>query len=669
MLRSVPLVAAPVVLGLCPWLCASASADGLQFVEETATRFPQPNPTEYTSQATIGDIDGDGDLDIIFANGRGYASQGTIETQRVYINNGSGVFTDESASRLGFSGWCRGVELGDIDDDGDLDLIFTQDFNKLPHLFANNGSGFFTDVTAAQLPNITLSSSRAQFGDVDNDGDLDIYITSGGSNRFSCGQYRLYLNDGDGFFTDETVGHLPIGDVCNNMDCIFGDIDGDFDLDVKTASTGNNNSRLYRNDGTGVFTLVAGVPSDSSCYSYDFGDINGDGDLDLLGVNAGASSTELLLENDGTGAFTDISDQISPNPFLDDNDSKFLDYDNDGDLDLVVARLGSGGERLYNNDGNGNFTQVSDVMQVISDSSLDIMVADLTGNGKLDIVTAQGESGNFENRIYINNGPADTIAPDIVRTEQLKDTSDKIGPYVVRAVIYDQMTSDRGFFDHGVTLNYSVEAGPVQEIPMKWSGNSLWRGEIPGQPEGGTITYFVTALDSADNLGAGDDLFFTVDDLTETTVVADSVTVIRGFYLSGALEDTVESDDSYLKYNPGITLAPTEPPVWLIFGGTLPSDLPTSLSVTLEASANTPGLTQTIEMFNWGTGQYEEVDASGASFNVDSTVTVDVSASILNYVEFGTGAVRSRIGWRQTGIILLFPWTVCIDQVAWIVEE
>ena len=510
MLRSVTLVATSVVLGLCPWFCEGALADGIQFVEDTTARFPQPNPTEYTNQATIGDIDGDNDLDIIFANGGNFSAQGPILTQRVYINDGTGVFTDESASRLGFSGWCRGVELGDIDDDGDLDLIFAQDFNKLPHLFTNDGNGFFTDVTATQLPNITLSSSRAQFGDVDNDGDQDIYITSGSSNRFGCGQYRLYLNDGGGFFTDETVGHLPIGNVCNNMDCIFGDIDGDFDLDVKTAGTGTNNSRLYRNDGTGVFTLVTDIPPDSSCYSYDFGDINGDGDLDLLGINAGSGSTELLLENDGMGAFTNISGQISPNLSLDDNDSKFFDYDNDGDLDLIIARLGSGGERIYNNDGNGNFTQVSGLITIFNDSTLDIMVADLTGNGKLDIVTAQGESGSFVNRIYINNGPADTIPPTIVRTEQHKDTADTVGPYVVRTVIYDQMTSDRGFFDHGVTLVYSVDAGSEQQVPMKWSGNSLWRGEIPGLPKGGTIMYYVIALDSADNLGAGDDLFFTV---------------------------------------------------------------------------------------------------------------------------------------------------------------
>jgi hypothetical protein len=101
----------------------------------------------------------------------------------------------------------------------------------------------------------------------------------------------------------------------------------------------------------------------------------------------------------------------------------------------------------------------------------------------------------------------------IVRTEQLKDTGDTVGPYVVRTAIYDQVTSDRGFFDHGVTLNYSVGAGPGKQVPMTWSGNSLWRGEIPGQPEGGTVAYFVTALDSADNLGVGKDLSFTVGPL------------------------------------------------------------------------------------------------------------------------------------------------------------
>lgn len=93
------------------------------FVDETTTRFPSPPPNDYSNQLTIGDLDGDLDLDLIFANGGGFVSPGSPESQRVYINDGTGVFTDESSTRLDFTGLCRGAELGDIDGDQDLDLI------------------------------------------------------------------------------------------------------------------------------------------------------------------------------------------------------------------------------------------------------------------------------------------------------------------------------------------------------------------------------------------------------------------------------------------------------------------------------------------------------------------------------------------------------------------
>ena len=86
-----------------------------------------------------------------------------------------------------------------------------------------------------------------------------------------------------------------------------------------------------------------------------------------------------------------MSGQISPNPGQDDNDTKFFDYDDDGDLDMLIGRLGGNvGEKIYNNDGNGNFTQVTGLITNNSDSTLDIMVADLNNDGRLDIVTAAG---------------------------------------------------------------------------------------------------------------------------------------------------------------------------------------------------------------------------------------------------------------------------------------
>ena len=493
------------------WLASTAGAQ--QFTEESATRFPA-DPLEFTNQVTAGDLDGDGDLDLVFANGGDFMSAGPPQPQRVYINNGSGFFTDESAARLGFSGLCRGVELGDVDNDGDLDMIFAQDFERQPMLFENNGAGFFTDVTAADLPSITLSSSRAQFGDIDNDGDLDLYLTNGSGNRFGCGQYQVWVNDGSGTFSDETAARHPIESVCENMDCIFGDIDNDFDLDVRTASTGNDNSRLYRNDGAGVFSEVATVPADSTCYSYDFGDIDGDGDLDMIGANAlVGSSSENLLINDGSGGFTDAAGQLLTNPDLDDNDSKFFDYDNDGDLDLIIARIGAGGERIYNNNGSGVFSSTSGVIENLGDASLDVVVADLDGDGDLDVVTAQGESGNFTNHVYINSGPADTRAPRIIRTEQLPDTDDPIGPYVVRALILDDMTSDRNFFAEEILLEVSVSGGPAQQVPMRHSGGQVYRGEIPGQPSGSLVEYTVSARDFAGNVSTGENLSFGVGGL------------------------------------------------------------------------------------------------------------------------------------------------------------
>ncbi len=494
-------------------LATSSRAAAQQFIDDTASRFPVPNPSDYTNQLTIGDIDGDGDLDIVFANGGGFSTPGSAEIQRVYINNGTGVFTDQSAARLGYSAICRGVEMGDIDGDGDLDLIFTLDFNRRPTLFLNDGNGFFTNVTSQRLPPISMSSSRAQFADIDNDGDLDLFFVNGGTSRFGCGQYRVFVNNGLGFFTDETATRFPIGLVCEPMDAIFGDIDGDFDLDLRTASRGNNNSKLYRNNGNGVYTVIAGVPPDSNCYSYDFGDLNGNGHLDLLGVNAGPNNTELLLQNDGTGNYTNISSQLLSNPTTDDNDSKFFDYDNDGDLDIIIGTIGSASERILNNNGAGVFSPVTNLITPVTDSTMDIMVADLTNNGRLDIVTGLGESGSpFQHRIYIYLGTADTIPPRIVAIEQLPDTDDTIGPYVVRAAILDGMTSDRNFFDKGVFLNYALGDGDFERVPMRYSGGQIYRGVIPGQPCGGTLTYYVTAKDWAENVGEGEPRDFHISD-------------------------------------------------------------------------------------------------------------------------------------------------------------
>lgn len=149
------------------------------------------------------------------------------------------------------------------------------------------------------------------------------------------------------------------------------------------------------------------------------------------------------------------------------------------------------------------------------------------------------------------------------------------------------------------------------------------------------------------------------------TVAPSAYTTFRGEYLSGGVADLADSDDSYVKHNPGFTLNNIEAPIWLIFDASLSNDGPASLDFAIEVSANTPGITQTTEAYNWNTSQYEVVDSQSSSFNTDAVISVDLSGSAGDYVEAGTGGVRTRAGWRKTGFTILFPWTICVDQVVW----
>jgi hypothetical protein len=498
--------AAPAV-ALAAMLSPLAAAQ--QYVQQTATRFPVQS--EYTNQCTVVDIDGDGDLDIVWANGQGYSTQGTALPVRVYVNNGAGVFADETATRAaGITGWFRGVEAGDVDKDGDWDLILANDFNKRPQLLINNGSGVFADQTTTRLPNITMSSARAQFGDVDNDGDLDLVFCNNGTTRFGSGQPRLFVNNGAGVFADATT-NLPTGVVAEQMDVLFFDCDNDLDLDIFLATRAStpNQSRLWKNDGAGRFALQSGVPNDAASYSYDAGDIDGDGDLDLIGINAGTSNGELLLRNNGTGtAWTNISTNITPNPTTDDNDSRFVDMDMDGDLDLVVGSLGAR-DRIYLNNGTGTFTENTTLMAAVSDSTIDVKVADFDNDKRIDIITAQGESGAFQNKIYMNlTGPIDNRAPRVQLTEQVVPGSEA-ADHVVRVAVYDEMTSDRGFHDRGVTLRWRADGGAEQSAAMRWHGNNMWRGVIPAQAPSAAVEYWVTAVDFSSNVGTGPTRTFT----------------------------------------------------------------------------------------------------------------------------------------------------------------
>ncbi len=148
-----------------------------------------------------------------------------------------------------------------------------------------------------------------------------------------------------------------------------------------------------------------------------------------------------------------------------------------------------------------------------------------------------------------------------------------------------------------------------------------------------------------------------------TTTTPDEFNAFRGFLDSGTLADVLASDDNDLCHDLGITIFPSEAPITLDFDGTLPNDSPASLDVTIESSANTPGLELTILFWNYNTNSWDIVGTAAQGFNVDVVRTF--AGVPADHVEPGTGNVRTRYEVRQAGIIFQFPWTDCIDHVFW----
>ena len=147
----------------------------------------------------------------------------------------------------------------------------------------------------------------------------------------------------------------------------------------------------------------------------------------------------------------------------------------------------------------------------------------------------------------------------------------------------------------------------------------------------------------------------------------DGVTTIRGIVVNGDETDTFASDNLYLQYNPGFTLSSAEPPIWVEFEGEVTSGMPEWLNVKMEAQVNTTGIIHQVEMFNWNTNSYEVVEIRDTSFNVDriDNIAIPVPA---DYIQAGTGAVKARLGWKKDGFIFIFPWTVSIDYVVWLLN-
>jgi len=235
-------------------------------------RLPSSLPDMEADSVAHGDVDADGDLDLIIAG----AGQ-----DRLLINDGRGAFVDETASRLPPEDrTTQDAEFADLDGDRDLDLVLGQEGGHA--LWLNDGSGRFAEASDRLPATGNVEARKVTPADVDRDGDLDLYFSHVGWQGREP-QDRLLINDGRARFTDETADRIPV-ESGTTLTARFADLDGDGDLDLVRGEQGP--LTVWANDGSGVFTDVSGSVlgsdrADGPNIALALADFDGDGRIDI----------------------------------------------------------------------------------------------------------------------------------------------------------------------------------------------------------------------------------------------------------------------------------------------------------------------------------------------------------------------------------------------------
>jgi PKD repeat protein len=383
-----------------------------------------PAVADDSTAIRAADFDRDGDQDVVVVNG-------SVHQNRLYFNDGFGRFTDVSLSYLGVSaGNGRDAAVGDIEQDGDLDLVIANSGQR-NRLYLNDGFGRLTDVTlSARMPNDLDATERAWLVDCDGDGDLDLF-TRKAPVAGAPQPMRVYRNDGVGFFSADRAGSvLPPALGESLLDVAWGDVDRDGPPDMVWVQPGSQD-RLLVNDGAGGFTrgTMTDVPEANLAESDAVAaDLDGDDDLDAVTCGRTPSRPRLLL-NDGAGDLLDGTAAGMPDVALDCNDVEAADVDGDGDVDLLFAAAldpgstpsgaSGAGVYLFLNDGTASFTDGTALHLPAGAANrsarpLTIEPIDHDGDGDLDLLVGWQFGGGSDQqlRLWENAGVSTGVFVD-----------------------------------------------------------------------------------------------------------------------------------------------------------------------------------------------------------------------------------------------------------------
>ncbi len=521
---------------------SNATTAGVSFSFSDATPASLPILLAQSQSAEAADIDGDGDLDLAIANtsqffaqsnvwlvNQGGAQGGTPGTFLLDMSrwNGLGGAGSSVAAALvlssgtfsgGFADWSHALEFGDVDLDGDLDLLQASigpsfGGSTLHRMFLNEGTNGFEE----HNPSGAVSGATA---------------LATGSSAGWCEGTQL-----EG--TPNTTGaQHDLTGVSYDID--FGDLDQDLDLDVLVQGRASS-SRVYRNryiengdslgnEGIGqrlfrdVTASVLATPQTGGlCQDVELFDADADDDLDLWGVNWSGLQDRLLL-NDGTGILASAGGPLG-DPGADENEADVLDYDGDGDLDVAVANF-QGTNWIYKSlAAQGASTATTSTFLVrtsvlgtetematpgtVADSFRSGDVGDLDNDGDDDLIFSQGGLSTLTALQQNLLGVPDSIAPRLpLVTSYAGLLSPTSAPRRIVAQVYDNAAMER-LRDASAEIEFTVDGGAPKIAPARWSGGNLVRGTIPGWWTG-SIQYVVRVTDRAGNAGTSAAQVFTV---------------------------------------------------------------------------------------------------------------------------------------------------------------
>jgi len=353
----------------------------------------------YGGGVVCADFNNDSYLDIFLTDGDGYPN-------RLYLNQKNGSFEEAAAqANLDDRHQSVGAVAGDIDNDGDLDLYLANysDENKL---YLNDGAGHFTDVTGDAGVGDPGPGTSVAMVDYNNDGFLDIFVLNRSLNiDYPC---KFYRNNQDGTFTDvaEETGTNYVG---VSLGIGFFDFDNDRDLDIYLADELDFDA-IYRNNGNGTYTNIAKAIDlrSTAGMGIDFADYDNDGDFD---VYVGDYYEDPLFRNNGDGTFTDVALNAGIKNERVGWGINFFDYDNDGDKDLYVLNGSMIGQRkddhnvFYRNNGNSTFSRMNDDFGLSDDGDgRGSACADFNNDGYVDLFVVNVLRG--KSKLFMNQGGA-----------------------------------------------------------------------------------------------------------------------------------------------------------------------------------------------------------------------------------------------------------------------